>query len=103
MKGGSAAYEIQSLTAAPADARRVPALKRPFDMILSGVGLLGSAPLWGMIALGIKLEDRGPVFYGQERVGKGGTRFKAWKFRSMIPNADQDFGPAQAEENDRVT
>ncbi len=101
MKARSAAYEIQPLTAAPPDTRRAPALKRPFDMVLSGVGLLGSAPLWGIIALGVKLEDRGPVFYGQERVGKDGIRFKAWKFRSMIPDADRAYGPVQAGENDR--
>jgi len=41
MKDRSAAYEIQQLTAAHPDARRAPALKRPFDMVLSGAGLLG--------------------------------------------------------------
>jgi Undecaprenyl-phosphate galactose phosphotransferase WbaP len=41
------------------------------------------------IAILIKLTSRGPVFYGHERIGLGGKRFKAWKFRSMIKNADQ--------------
>jgi len=104
MKARSAVYEIRQLTTVRPDGRRGPALKRPFDMVLSGAGLLGSAPLWAIVALGIKLEDRGPVFYGQERVGKDGTRFKAWKFRSMIPNSDKAYGPLQARENDhRVT
>jgi len=104
MKARSAVYEIQGLTAVHPDRRREPALKRPFDMALSGAGLLGSAPLWAIVALGIKLEDGGPVFYGQERVGKDGRRFKAWKFRSMIPNSDQVYGALQAGENDhRVT
>jgi lipopolysaccharide/colanic/teichoic acid biosynthesis glycosyltransferase len=78
--------------------------KRPFDLLLSGLGLLGSAPLWALIALAIKFNDRGPVFYGQERVGRGGRRFWSWKFRSMIPDSDARFGPLQAGENDpRVT
>ena len=104
MKARGAVYEIPDLTAVRPGRRRAPALKRPFDVVLSGVGLLGSAPLWAIIAVGVKLEDGGPVFYGQERVGKGGSRFKAWKFRSMIPNSDKTHGPLQAGENDpRVT
>lgn len=78
--------------------------KRGLDIVLSGLGLLGSAPLSIFIALAIKLEDGGPVFYGQERVGKGGRRFKSWKFRSMVPDSDEKFGPRQAVENDgRIT
>jgi len=60
--------------------------------------------LWAIISLAIKLEDGGPVFYAQERVGEGGKRFRSWKFRSMVPDSDQRFGPLQAGENDhRVT
>jgi lipopolysaccharide/colanic/teichoic acid biosynthesis glycosyltransferase len=79
-------------------------LKRTFDAVLAGVGLLVSAPLCALIALAILLEDGRPVFYGQERVGKEGKRFKTWKFRSMVPDSDQKFGPLQAAENDhRIT
>lgn len=79
-------------------------LKRAFDLFLSGFGLLLSAPLWALIAIGIKLEDGGLVFYGQERVGKSGKRFRSWKFRSMIPDSDKRFGPLQARDGDsRVT
>lgn len=78
--------------------------KRPFDTLVAGLGLLGSAPLWGLIALGIKVDDGGPVFYGQKRVGQGGRQFKSWKFRSMIPESDERFGPLQARNGDaRVT
>jgi lipopolysaccharide/colanic/teichoic acid biosynthesis glycosyltransferase len=78
--------------------------KRALDVLLSGAGLVVSAPLWGLIALAIKLEDRGPVFYTQSRVGIGGRSFEARKFRSMIPNAEQGVGPVQAVERDpRVT
>jgi lipopolysaccharide/colanic/teichoic acid biosynthesis glycosyltransferase len=81
-----------------------PALKRPFDVALSGLGLLASLPLWALIATAIKLEDGGPVFYGQERVGRGGRRFRSWKFRSMVADADRRFGALQAREDDpRVT
>lgn len=83
---------------------RPPLLKRPLDLFLSGLGLLLSAPLWAVIAIGIKLEDGGPVFYGQERVGQGGKRFRSWKFRSMVPDSDEQFGPLQARDGDsRVT
>ena len=70
-----------------------PLLKRPFDILVSGLGLLLSAPFWVLFALSIKLEDGGPVFYSQERVGKSGRRFKSWKFRSMVADSDQRFGP----------
>jgi lipopolysaccharide/colanic/teichoic acid biosynthesis glycosyltransferase len=83
---------------------REPALKRPFDVCLAGLGLVLSAPLWALIALAIRLEDGGPVFYAQERVGRGGRRFRGLKFRSMVPDADRRFGPRQAGERDpRVT
>jgi lipopolysaccharide/colanic/teichoic acid biosynthesis glycosyltransferase len=78
--------------------------KRGFDLLLSGLGLLASAPLWSLIALSIKMDDGGPVFYAQDRVGKGGRRFRSCKFRSMISDADTRFGPLQAGDGDhRVT
>jgi lipopolysaccharide/colanic/teichoic acid biosynthesis glycosyltransferase len=78
--------------------------KRLVDLPLAGLGLLASAPLWPFVALAIKLDDGGPVFYGQRRVGKGGYQFKSWKFRSMVPDSDQHFGPLQASDGDaRVT
>jgi lipopolysaccharide/colanic/teichoic acid biosynthesis glycosyltransferase len=78
--------------------------KRVLDVALAATGLLLSAPLSLLIALAVKLGDGGPVFYGQERVGLGGRPFKSWKFRSMVPDADQRFGPRQAGQGDaRVT
>ena len=78
--------------------------KRTFDIALSGMGLIASAPLWTLFALAIKLEDGGLVFYVQERVGRGDTRFRALKFRSMIPHAEAAVGAVQAAEDDpRVT
>ena len=79
-------------------------LKRPFDIVLSSFGLLASAPLWAAIAAAVKIEDGGPVFYAQERVGRGGRTFRALKFRSMVVDAESASGPVQAVAHDpRVT
>jgi lipopolysaccharide/colanic/teichoic acid biosynthesis glycosyltransferase len=78
--------------------------KRLLDMALSGGGLIASAPLWAIIAALIKLEDGGPVFFSQERVGRGGRRFEALKFRSMVVDAEAVTGPIQSAEHDsRIT
>jgi lipopolysaccharide/colanic/teichoic acid biosynthesis glycosyltransferase len=76
-------------------------LKRPFDIALSFTGIVLSSPLWILFALMIWLEDRGPVFYRQERIGKGGKIFSALKFRSMIKDAERENVPIQAKENDK--
>lgn len=78
--------------------------KRTFDFIVSLLGLVLSTPFWLLFSLAILLEDGWPVFYHQERIGKGGRIFKALKFRSMIKDAEEGIGPVQAVENDpRVT
>jgi len=60
--------------------------------------------LWGLIALAIKLEGRGSIFYGQDRVGKDGKVFQVLKFRSMVPDAEGAVGPLQSTHGDpRVT
>lgn len=79
-------------------------VKRLFDVALSGFGLLVSSPLWLLLSAAIKLEDGGPVFYRQDRVGRSGRRFNALKFRSMRPDAEAHTGPIQATAHDpRVT
>jgi len=79
-------------------------IKRTFDCLLAGVGLVVAAPLWAAIAVAIKAQDGGPVLYRQQRVGLGGRVFDALKFRSMVPDAEAKTGPVQATENDpRVT
>jgi len=78
--------------------------KRAFDVFLSATGLLLSSPLWFAIALAITLEDGGPVFFAQERVGRFGRTFRALKFRSMRPDAEARTGAIQAVAGDpRVT
>jgi lipopolysaccharide/colanic/teichoic acid biosynthesis glycosyltransferase len=79
-------------------------LKRAFDATLAGAGLIASAPLWAVLAAAITLEDGGPVFFRQERVGLNGRIFQALKFRSMRPDAEALTGAVQATEHDpRVT
>jgi lipopolysaccharide/colanic/teichoic acid biosynthesis glycosyltransferase len=78
--------------------------KRTLDVLLSGFGLLASAPLWAVLAAAIRLEDGGPIFFRQERVGQFGRVFTALKFRSMRPDAEAVTGALQAREGDpRVT
>jgi rhamnosyl/mannosyltransferase len=78
--------------------------KRAFDVALSSLGLLASSPLWLAVAVAVKLDDGGPVFYRQRRTGLGGRAFTSWKFRSMIRDADARFGPRQAVAGDaRIT
>ena len=59
-------------------------LKRLFDVVLAGVGLLLLAPLLAVVALWIKFDSPGPVFFRQERVGRFGVPFRIHKFRTMI-------------------
>jgi lipopolysaccharide/colanic/teichoic acid biosynthesis glycosyltransferase len=81
-----------------------PRGKRIFDITLSGVGVLVSLPVWLVIAAAIKLDDRGPVFYAQDRVGRYGRRFTSWKFRSMAVNEESPFTARQAAAGDpRIT
>jgi lipopolysaccharide/colanic/teichoic acid biosynthesis glycosyltransferase len=63
--------------------------KRVFDIIASGIALLLLSPLFLLIAGLIKLEDRGPVFFTQIRVGRFGREFRMFKFRSMCLDAEQ--------------
>ena len=79
-------------------------LKRPFDIFVGVVGLAIASPLWLVFFIAIKLEDRGPFFFTQERWGKDKTRMRVYKIRTMVPNAVEKFGNIQAQENDpRVT
>lgn len=68
---------------------RSPIGKRIFDIIVASLALICLSPLFLLVALLIKLESKGPVFYYSYRVGTGYRIFKFWKFRSMRQNADQ--------------
>ncbi len=64
-------------------------MKRVFDIVASGVGLIVLSPLFLVLAIWIKLDSRGPVFYRQVRVGRGNKDFCLFKFRSMRPGSDK--------------
>ncbi len=62
-----------------------------------------ASPVIGVIALKIRTESEGPIFYGGRRVGMGGREFKMYKFRSMVPNADKVGGPNTPDDDPRLT
>jgi len=64
-------------------------VKRTFDLIAAGLGVLAVSPLMLAIVIAIKLDSRGPVFFRQCRVGRHGQHFSLFKFRTMVPNADE--------------
>lgn len=64
-------------------------LKYALDRLFALGLLVFMLPLWALIAIAVKLEDGGPVFFCQDRLGLGGRRFRIWKFRSMVPHADR--------------
>lgn len=64
-------------------------LKRTFDVVASGLGLIVLTPLFVVLAIWIKADSRGPVFYRQVRVGRHNRDFRLYKFRSMRPDSDK--------------
>lgn len=64
-------------------------MKRAFDILASGLGLLVVSPLFAIIAIWIKADSKGPVFYRQTRVGRDNKDFRLFKFRSMRPDSDK--------------
>jgi exopolysaccharide biosynthesis polyprenyl glycosylphosphotransferase len=79
-------------------------MKRLVDISLAFVGLLLCSPLLALAAVLIKLQDGGPIFYSQERVGKGGGTFRVHKLRTMVGRAEDVTGPVWASRDDpRVT
>jgi exopolysaccharide biosynthesis polyprenyl glycosylphosphotransferase len=68
--------------------RSSAAVKRAFDLVGASIMLLAAAPLMALIALAIKLDSRGPIFFRQERVGQAARRFRICKFRTMVPDAE---------------
>ncbi len=77
----------QYQTPAPKPAYEV--CKRIFDLVMSTFALIVLSPVFLAVAIAIKIEDGGSVFYSQTRLTKGGKMFKMFKFRSMCPNAHQ--------------
>lgn len=63
-------------------------IKEIMDRVLSAIVIFITLPVWIAIAIGIKLSDRGPVFFKQERAGRYGKPFMMWKFRTMVVDAE---------------
>lgn len=77
--------------------------KRAFDIAVSLVMLIVLAPLFAVLAVAIKLDSRGPVFYRQERVTQYGKKFKIFKFRTMVDNADKMGTHVTVQGDSRIT
>jgi lipopolysaccharide/colanic/teichoic acid biosynthesis glycosyltransferase len=78
-------------------------MKRAFDFVSSLVGLILASPVLLVIAILIKKEDGGPVFYRGVRVGRFGKPFRIFKFRTMVVNAEKLGGPSTADDDPRIT
>jgi len=63
-------------------------VSRALDVVVSATLLVLTSPLLAVAALAVRLESRGPVFYRQRRVGRGGEPFELWKLRTMVPGAE---------------
>ena len=75
-------------------------LKRGFDLVFAGVGLIGLTPIILAIAMAIKLDDGGSILYQQERTAVFGETFSVYKFRSMVENAESITGVKISDEDD---
>jgi lipopolysaccharide/colanic/teichoic acid biosynthesis glycosyltransferase len=80
---------VQMADRHPSTFSRYAAFRRLFDAACASVGLLLLSPLFCAIAVAIKFDNRGPVFFTQDRVGKGFRRFRIYKFRSMVMGAEK--------------
>jgi lipopolysaccharide/colanic/teichoic acid biosynthesis glycosyltransferase len=80
-----------------------PVAKRLFDILFSLIGLVVLSPLFAIVALLIKLDSEGPVFYRGVRAGKDGKPFRIFKFRTMVVNADKIGGPSTSADDPRLT
>lgn len=79
-------------------------IKRAMDIVISSIVLLFFWPVWVLIAMLIRLDTTGTIFFTQDRVGKDGQVFSMVKFRSMVRDAEERTGPVWAGENDfRIT
>ena len=78
-------------------------MKRLFDIVFSLLGLMLTTPILLILAILIKREDGGPVFYRGVRVGRHGKLFRIFKFRTMVVNAEKIGGSSTADDDPRIT
>ena len=77
--------------------------RRALHRVAAALGLAILWPVFLVVAVAVKIEDWGAVFFRQERVGRGGRRFRIWKFRTMVPNAERVGLQLTAGSDPRVT
>ena len=77
--------------------------KRVFDVVLSAIMLMVLSPVFVILAIAIKLDSPGPVFYKQERVTQYGKKFRIYKFRTMVNNADKLSSQVTVSNDSRIT
>lgn len=83
--------KLKNLPEEPLEQYKIPFLKRLFDLTLSITAIILLSPVYLVIALLIKLDSKGPIFYSSRRVGTGYQIFNFYKFRSMRVNADKEI------------
>ena len=101
LRANPIAYEPLFYLEAPVLARRQIVLKRAIDLSLSLIGLIAASPIFLLTWLLIKVEDRGPLFFKQVRIGRHGRPFTVYKFRTMVVNAEDRLKELQ-KENERA-
>jgi exopolysaccharide biosynthesis polyprenyl glycosylphosphotransferase len=102
LTAGADVIDVRGLPLLSLGGRRRPhgaawAVKRGIDFTVAAAGLLALAPLFAVVAALIRLDSRGPAFFRQERVGRGGRTFRLWKFRTMVVDAEQRLASLRAE------
>ena len=78
-------------------------VKRSMDLVISGIGIIISSPIMLIVALAVKLYDKGPVFYRQERLTFKGKPFKIFKFRSMCVDSEKNGARLASKHDSRIT
>jgi len=98
--GDILSYEVKGLEMSFED----KIIKRIFDILVSIIGIIVTSPILLLMPLIIKIYDKGPVLFKQERLTLDNKKFILYKYRTMIPNAEENTGPILASENDfRIT
>ena len=78
--------------------QQTPTLKRCLDILIACLMLIALMPLLALVAIAIKMDSPGPVFFRQIRIGRGGRPFFLWKFRSMVSDAEKRRAPLETAE-----
>ncbi len=97
MRATPIAYEPFYYIESPVLARGQDLAKRTLDVVLSAVGIVLAAPLFGLISAIIKMQDGGPIYFRQVRVGQDGCHFKVLKFRTMVIDAEARLAALRAD------